>query len=440
MREWLKNMEEIDRDCVHQYEYLLGRKLNNREEYVEIDGQVNEMILEWENRKEFFKTYPNLKRYCLSKDKEMPVNKEVVFMGNGVENKELLELKYVGNSTMNGPVYEVNGSGKYVVDLGGTHGKSELYVVGMEPLNDMEGDPAYPFVIHAKKIKLIANEGLELPENIQRFVFEFNGDKEGLQQFEKELEEKTEAGAKAIKESLEKYSGEVSDKEKLKDLLFHEASFRYQLLYRLQMDCDYYLGYGNRYVGRLYFKTEKEHVTYMKALWESFSKDGKPEWLTWEKLMEYEKEMTGKGITVVLVEIDYKGDFKRYALTQEEFQQEFEKRLEEMPAPDMKGQTFTFRPMVHIWYQQTEIGSELWNTFFTDMEFGMSKGDIENGNLAYVEMDSMLSLRKFLKQIPGFDAEKPSLEGQIQAAAVEAAEVHTDSALKGHEKESERNK
>jgi hypothetical protein len=63
MREWLKVLDEIDIDCVHRYEYLLGRKLKDRKEYSEIDGQVDEMILEYESRKEFFEVYPELRRY-----------------------------------------------------------------------------------------------------------------------------------------------------------------------------------------------------------------------------------------------------------------------------------------------------------------------------------------------------------------------------------------
>lgn len=63
MRDWLKLADEIDRDCVHRYEYLLGRKLNDWAEYVEIDKQVDEMILEFESRKEFFEAYPELKKY-----------------------------------------------------------------------------------------------------------------------------------------------------------------------------------------------------------------------------------------------------------------------------------------------------------------------------------------------------------------------------------------
>jgi hypothetical protein len=63
MREWLKDADEIDRDCIHRYEYLLGRKLKNYDEYSEIDGQVDEMVLEFESRKEFYEAYPELKKY-----------------------------------------------------------------------------------------------------------------------------------------------------------------------------------------------------------------------------------------------------------------------------------------------------------------------------------------------------------------------------------------
>lgn len=63
MRSWLKNLEEIDLDCVLQYEYLLGRQLTGRDEYLEIDKQVDEMVLEFQNRKDFFAAYPELARY-----------------------------------------------------------------------------------------------------------------------------------------------------------------------------------------------------------------------------------------------------------------------------------------------------------------------------------------------------------------------------------------
>lgn len=65
MREWVDKLEEIDQDCVYQYEYLLGRELKNYEEYHEIDGKVMEMILEFETREDFFEYYPEImKQYA----------------------------------------------------------------------------------------------------------------------------------------------------------------------------------------------------------------------------------------------------------------------------------------------------------------------------------------------------------------------------------------
>jgi len=68
MRPWVAELDEIDRDCVHRYEYLLGRKLKGLKEYQEIDSYVDEMILEYDSRVEFFKDYPNLKLCKVQKE------------------------------------------------------------------------------------------------------------------------------------------------------------------------------------------------------------------------------------------------------------------------------------------------------------------------------------------------------------------------------------
>ena len=65
----------------------------------------------------------------------------------------------------------------------------------------------------------------------------------------------------------------------------------YMMLSRLESDCKYYLGYGNRYTGCLYYKDEKEHIEAMKEIYNNFPKDMKPEWLTYEQILSYEKEM-----------------------------------------------------------------------------------------------------------------------------------------------------
>jgi NAD(P)H-flavin reductase len=61
------------------------------------------------------------------------------------------------------------------------------------------------------------------------------------------------------------------------------------MLSRLQSDCEYYLGYGNRTKKHLYYGDEKEHIEEMKKLYEKLPV--KPEWLAFEKILEYEKLM-----------------------------------------------------------------------------------------------------------------------------------------------------
>lgn len=79
----------------------------------------------------------------------------------------------------------------------------------------------------------------------------------------------------------------------LKQILEKDEKFRYQLLNRMKSDCDYYLGYGNRHSISLWAKNEKEQIAYMKAIWNSFSEDNKPEWLTYEQILEYEEKLCG---------------------------------------------------------------------------------------------------------------------------------------------------
>lgn len=77
----------------------------------------------------------------------------------------------------------------------------------------------------------------------------------------------------------------------LKELLQTDDKFRYQLLSRLQMDCNYYLGYGNRNSKQLWAEGEEEQIKVMKLLWNSFSHDDKPEWLTWNEILDFENKM-----------------------------------------------------------------------------------------------------------------------------------------------------
>jgi len=70
-----------------------------------------------------------------------------------------------------------------------------------------------------------------------------------------------------------------------------EEKFNYMMLSRLKSDCDYYLGNGNRYKGCLWAGDEREQINEMKELYNNFKEDAKPEWLTYEQILEYERLM-----------------------------------------------------------------------------------------------------------------------------------------------------
>lgn len=68
--------------------------------------------------------------------------------------------------------------------------------------------------------------------------------------------------------------------------------FKYMLLDRMKMDCNYYLGAGGKCAKFLWSNDSAEHIANMKALWNSFPDGEKPEWLTMEQIEKYEKEMS----------------------------------------------------------------------------------------------------------------------------------------------------
>lgn len=71
----------------------------------------------------------------------------------------------------------------------------------------------------------------------------------------------------------------------------HLREFDYQLLGRYKSDCDYFLGYGNGYEGHLYFKDVTTHCDEMKKLYDSFSDEDKPLWITSEQIEDYRLKM-----------------------------------------------------------------------------------------------------------------------------------------------------
>ena len=76
------------------------------------------------------------------------------------------------------------------------------------------------------------------------------------------------------------------------NLVVHQDEiFRYQLLSRMKMDCEYFLGFGNMVEKYLWAGSVQLQIAYMNAIWNSFPKDGKPEWLTMRQSEKYERKM-----------------------------------------------------------------------------------------------------------------------------------------------------
>lgn len=80
-------------------------------------------------------------------------------------------------------------------------------------------------------------------------------------------------------------------KNLMKNLPTEEERFNYMMLDRLRADCEYYLN-GNRNAKHLWARDEEKHIAEMKRIWNWFPDDKKPEWLTWEQILEYEELIT----------------------------------------------------------------------------------------------------------------------------------------------------
>ena len=70
-----------------------------------------------------------------------------------------------------------------------------------------------------------------------------------------------------------------------------DLEYNYMLLDRLKQDCEYFLGNGNGNVDTLWAKDIDEQIAKMKELYNSFTDEEKPEWITMEDINNYEKEM-----------------------------------------------------------------------------------------------------------------------------------------------------
>ncbi len=71
-----------------------------------------------------------------------------------------------------------------------------------------------------------------------------------------------------------------------------EKSFKhcYMMLSRMQLDCNYYNSASS--YNRAHCQTAKKMIESMKEYWNKIPDDLKPEWISWEEILEYEKKFT----------------------------------------------------------------------------------------------------------------------------------------------------
>lgn len=78
----------------------------------------------------------------------------------------------------------------------------------------------------------------------------------------------------------------------------NDETFRYRLLDRMKTDCNYFLGNGNRLDKYLWAGNVESQIAYMKALYNSFPDDKKPEWISLEDINNYEDAMTNDEVNI----------------------------------------------------------------------------------------------------------------------------------------------
>ena len=62
-RSWIYDGDEFDIECILKFEYILGRKLRDFEEYLNLDSHLDGMVIEYAGRKDFYADHPEMKKY-----------------------------------------------------------------------------------------------------------------------------------------------------------------------------------------------------------------------------------------------------------------------------------------------------------------------------------------------------------------------------------------
>lgn len=146
------------------------------------------------------------------------------------------------------------------------------------------------------KVEDFSSEEKDIGEDFINFCDDLNLDNNSEEAKEKYLKQYTineveMNGIKDLENKLKMVRNAISYPKNKKVENNTNLEYKYMLLDRLKQDCEYFLGNGNGNVDTLWAKDIDEQIAKMKELYNSFTDDEKPEWITIDDINNYEKKM-----------------------------------------------------------------------------------------------------------------------------------------------------
>lgn len=172
--------------------------------------------------------------------------------------------------------------GEYVVNqITSIYDKEKL-----ESLIQRTYDANKKFYVNEKSRAFIKSAELQLPINLIN-ALSTSYDKQCLtkSQVEQDLSKSKSYGSET---QLDEYGMCLSNEMQM--MIDGSYQHEYMMLGRLQQDCEYYLGYGQRSERNLWADTVQDHIHAMKRYYNQVPI--KPEWLSYKDILRYEAKMT----------------------------------------------------------------------------------------------------------------------------------------------------
>ena len=146
------------------------------------------------------------------------------------------------------------------------------------------------------KVEDFSPEEKDIGEDFINFCDDLNLDNNSEEAKEKYLKQYTineveMNGIKDLENKLKMVRNAINYPKNKKVENNTNLEYNYMLLDRLKQDCEYFLGNGNGNVDTLWAKDIDEQIAKMKELYNSFTDDEKPEWITIDDINNYGKEM-----------------------------------------------------------------------------------------------------------------------------------------------------